>query len=173
MQWCIIFIIVEVRNSLYCWYYLSSPNNLISSGSTWSIIHLMSLSKMWHTSVTLHNVTYMSRFIDSSYSPHGSEYKACQYQYNTSFHHLVVCFVTGPKPLPKRALHIVQSRASSFKWEYPLLSLRSSNSFLHLPPCLPVTSIPPCIFPSLTRCRRQFRRKMWPIQFRLPFTYFT
>jgi len=71
-----------------------------------------------------------------------------------SFIHLVVCLTTGPKPLPKRALHIVRSRASSFKWEYPLLSLRSSNSFLRLLPCLPVTSIPPCIFPSVTRCRR-------------------
>jgi hypothetical protein len=29
--------------------------------------------------------------------------------------HLVVCLTTGPKPLPKRALHIVRSRASSFK----------------------------------------------------------
>ena len=77
--------------------------------------------------------------------------------------HLVVCLTTGPKPLPKRALHIVRSRAFSFKWEYPLLSLKSSNSFLRLLPCLPVTSIPPCIFPSVTRCRRQFLRKMWPI----------
>jgi len=82
-----------------------------------------------------------------------------------SFIHLLVCLTTGPKPLPKRALHIVRSRASSFKWEYHLLSLRSSNSFLRLLPCLPVTSIPPCIFPSVTRCRRLFRRKMWPIQF--------
>ena len=82
-----------------------------------------------------------------------------------NFIHLVVCLTTGPKSLPKRALHIVRSRASSFKWQYPFLSLRSSNSFLHLLPCLPVTSIPPCIFPSVTRCRRQFRRKMWPIQF--------
>ena len=81
-----------------------------------------------------------------------------------SFIHLAVCLTTGPNPLPKRALHIVRSRASSFKWEYPLLSLRSSNSFLHLLPCLPLTSIPPCIFPSVTRCRRQFLRKMWPIQ---------
>ena len=77
--------------------------------------------------------------------------------------HLVVCLTTGPKPLPKRAVHIVRSRASSFKWEYPLLSLRSSSSFLILPR-LPVTSIPPFIFPSITRCRRQFPRKMWPIQ---------
>ena len=29
--------------------------------------------------------------------------------------HLVVCLTAGPKPLPKRALHIVRSRASSFK----------------------------------------------------------
>ena len=31
------------------------------------------------------------------------------------FIHLVVCLTTGPKILPKRALHIVRSRASSFK----------------------------------------------------------
>ena len=53
----------------------------------------------------------------------------------------VVCLTTGPKPLPKRALHIVRSRASSFIWEYPLLSLRLSNSFLRLLLRLPVTSI--------------------------------
>jgi hypothetical protein len=41
----------------------------------------------------------------------------------TIFIHLVVCLTTGPKPLPKRALHILRSGASSFKWEYPLLSL--------------------------------------------------
>ena len=32
-----------------------------------------------------------------------------------NFIQLVVCLTTGPKPLPKRALHIVRSRASSFK----------------------------------------------------------
>ena len=48
-----------------------------------------------------------------------------------SFTHLVVCLTTGPKPLPKPALHIVRSRASSFKWEYPLLYLRSSSSFFY------------------------------------------
>ena len=85
--------------------------------------------------------------------------------FNVHSFHFVVCLTTGPKPLPKRALHIVRSRAFSFKWVYPLLSLRSSNSFLRLLPYLPVTSIPHCIFPSVTRCRRQFRRKMWPIQF--------
>jgi hypothetical protein len=82
------------------------------------------------------------------------------------FIQLVVCLTTGLKPLPKWALHIVWSRTSSFKWEYPLLSLRSSNSFLRLLLCLPLTSILPFIFPSIiTRCRRQFLRKMWSIQF--------
>jgi len=61
--------------------------------------------------------------------------------WGTVFIHSIVCLTTGPKPLPKRALHIVRSRASSFKWEYPLLSLRSSSSFLRLLPCLPVTSV--------------------------------
>jgi hypothetical protein len=51
-------------------------------------------------------------------------------------HHLVFCLTTGSKPPPKRFLHIVRSRASSFKWEYPLHSLRSSSSFLRLLPGL-------------------------------------
>ena len=81
-----------------------------------------------------------------------------------SFIHLAVYLTTGPKPLPKRSLHVVRSRASSFKWEYHLLSLRSSSGFLRLLPRLPVLSIPPFVFPWITCCRRQFLRKMWPIQ---------
>jgi hypothetical protein len=56
--------------------------------------------------------------------------------------YLVVCPTTGPKALPKRALHIGQSRAFSFKCEYPLLSLKSSSRFLRLLLCLSLTSIP-------------------------------
>ena len=79
-------------------------------------------------------------------------------------YNIVVCLTTGPKLLPNRAPHVVRSRASSFKWEYPLLSLRSSKSFLvfFLVFC---HFYPPYIFSSITRCRRQFLRKMWPIQF--------
>jgi len=80
------------------------------------------------------------------------------------FLHSVFCLTTGPKPPPKRSLHIVWSRASSFKWEYPLLSLRSSSSYLSLLPRLLVTSTSPFIFPSITCFRRQLLRKMWPIQ---------
>ena len=75
-----------------------------------------------------------------------------------SFIHSVFCLTTGPKPPPKRCLHIVWSRASSFKWEYPLLSLRSSSSFLRLLPRLLATSISTFIFPSITCFRRQFLR---------------
>ena len=76
---------------------------------------------------------------------------------------MLVCLTTGPKPLLKRAPHLLRSRASPSKWEYPLLSLRSSSSLLRLLPRLRVTSVPPFIFPSITRCRRKFLRKMWPI----------
>ena len=76
----------------------------------------------------------------------------------------VICQTTGPKPLPKRFLHILRSRASSFNWQYPLLSLRSSSSFLLLLPRLLVTSICSFIFPSIICFTRQFLRKMWPIQ---------
>jgi len=63
------------------------------------------------------------------------------------FFHSVICLTTGPKPPPKRCLHIVRSRASSFKWEYDLLCLRSSSSFLRLLPRLLATSTSPFIFP--------------------------
>jgi len=76
----------------------------------------------------------------------------------------VICQTTGPKPLAKRFLHIVRSRASSFNSHYPFLSLRSSSNFLRLLPCLLVTSICPFSFPSITCFRRQFLRKMWPIK---------
>ena len=81
-----------------------------------------------------------------------------------TFIHSVFCLTTGPEPPAKRFLHLVRSRASFFKWEYPLLSLRSSSSFLRLLPRLFVTSICPFIFPSITCYRRQFLRKMWPTQ---------
>ena len=47
---------------------------------------------------------------------------------------------------------------------YPLVSLRSSSSFLSLVPRLPATSILPSIFPSKACFRRQFLPKIRPIQ---------
>ena len=45
-----------------------------------------------------------------------------------------------------------------------VVCLRSSSSCLRLLPLLPVTSILPSIFPSITCFRRQFLLNMWPIQ---------
>ena len=80
----------------------------------------------------------------------------CRVKHTQIIVYSAVCLTTGPKCLPKRFLHIVRSKASSFKWEYPLLFLRSSSSFLRLLPRLPVTSICPFIFPLITCFRRQF-----------------
>ena len=78
--------------------------------------------------------------------------------------------MTGPTPPPKRFLHIVRFKASSFRWEYPLPSLRSSSNFLRLLSLLLATYISPFIFPSITCFRRLFLRNMGPIQlaFRFP-----
>ena len=56
----------------------------------------------------------------------------------------VICQTTGPKPLLKRFLHIVRSRASSFNCQYPLLSLRSSSFLRFLRRLL--TTILCCIY---------------------------
>ena len=78
--------------------------------------------------------------------------------------HCVVWLTTGPQSLPKCVLHKVRSSASYFNLQYPLFTLRSSSSSLRLLPCLSVTCTLPCIFPSITRFRMTFLRKMWPIQ---------
>ena len=61
-------------------------------------------------------------------------------------------------------LHRVRSSASYFNVQYLLVSLSSSSSCLRPLPRLPVTYILPLIFPWVTCFRRQFLRKMWPIQ---------
>jgi hypothetical protein len=58
----------------------------------------------------------------------------------------------------------VQSSASSFNFQYLLFYLRSSSNCLHLLPRLPIISLLLSNFPSITCFRRQFLRKMWPIQ---------
>jgi hypothetical protein len=81
-----------------------------------------------------------------------------------SFIHSFIHSAVSYKPLPKRLLHTVRSSASSFNFQCLLSSLRSSSSCLRLLPRLPVISILPSNFPSITCFRRQFLRKMWPIQ---------
>ena len=60
---------------------------------------------------------------------------------------------------------------SYVSFQYSLIFLTIFGSCLLLFPRLPVTSILPSTFPSIMCFRRQFLRKMWPIQ--LPFRLFT
>jgi hypothetical protein len=96
--------------------------------------------------------------VDLNVSLCWQQYPKCKLEIclKCGFIHLAVCLTTGPKPLPKPSLHIVRSRASSFKWEYPQLSLKSSSSFLLLPR-LPVTSIPPHPFNQITQINQLTR----------------
>jgi len=75
------------------------------------------------------------------------------------FIHSVFRLATSLLPLAKRVLNRTRSSASSFGLQRPLFPLRPPNSCLSLLPRLSLTSIP-----SITRFRRQFSRKMWPIQ---------
>jgi hypothetical protein len=140
----------------------------------WEIVHLKIINLRNSTSRRLlcHDArSFKCQFLikPTNYEFPQEGYLLCQsidvlVYYFTYHHHSVFCLTTGSKPPPKRFLHIVRSRASSFKWEYPLLFVRSSSSFLRLLPHLFFTSISPFIFLSITCFRRQFLRKMWPIQ---------
>jgi len=54
--------------------------------------------------------------------------------------------------------------AISFSFQFPVFFLRSPSSCLRLLPYLAINSILPSIFPSITWFRKQFLRKVWPIQ---------
>jgi hypothetical protein len=94
---------------------------------------------------------------------HAVTYRVAAYSLN----HHVVCLATGPQPLPQRVLQRVRSSASYFKFKHLLFSLRLTTNCL----CLLFRLLVPSIFPSITCFRRQFLRKMWPIQ--LAFLHFT
>ena len=71
------------------------------------------------------------------------------------------------------SFHILSSHrslASCSNFHDSLVSLRSSNSCLHLLRRFPMTSIILYTFPSVTCFRRQFQLKLWPI--RLSFLVF-
>jgi hypothetical protein len=74
------------------------------------------------------------------------------------------CLMTGSQPLQKQILHTVQSSASFFNFQYPLSSLMLFISCLCFLPRLPITSIIPSIFPSITCFTRQVLYKMWQRQ---------
>jgi hypothetical protein len=84
-----------------------------------------------------------------------------------SFIHSPVCLTTGPWRPPKSVLHTVKSSASSLKFQYPLVSVRSSSSCLRLLLLFSVTSTPH----SITCFRRQSLNNIMTDQVSLPSFY--
>ena len=64
-----------------------------------------------------------------------------------------------------------QSAIYYFLWQFTVSSLPPSSR-LRLFPRLPLTSVHPSIFPSITCFRRQFLNKMWPVQLTFLFYIF-
>ena len=96
-------------------------------------------------------------------------FKACSPQWLCSRRWRINSFRTfEPLSLPKPVLHRQRLSYSSFNFQNHLVSLRSFSSCLRLLPLLPVTSSLPSTFLSITCFRRQFLRKMWPVQLAFP-----
>ena len=77
--------------------------------------------------------------------------------------HSAACRTSNPQPFPRAILHPDRSTASSFIFQYPAFSLRSSSS------CLRSSSyshpLCPSLYLSIVMCfRRQFPIKLWPTQ---------
>jgi hypothetical protein len=71
------------------------------------------------------------------------------------------------RPIVSTEASSPESAPGTSSFQCPVFSLRPSCSCLRFLPRLPVTPIPPSIFPSEACFRRQFRRKVWPIQLSL------
>ena len=82
----------------------------------------------------------------------------------------LVCLMTGLRTVPKRDLQWLWSSASSFNFQHPLFSLRSSSSCL---PLLLRLSFTPSFFPSVMHFRRKFLSKMWSVQLAVLFMVWT
>ena len=77
-----------------------------------------------------------------------------------TYHYSAVFLTIVPQSLPKPTLQIVRPNAFSFNFLHTFVSLRSPSRCLRLLLHFPSTSIPTCIFPSITNLRRQFPRKI-------------
>jgi hypothetical protein len=90
-----------------------------------------------------HNLTTVLKSINIARPPVTLTHTPYSIQKRMTYNHhssIPVCLTTGPLPLPKRFLHTVRSSPSSFNFQYPLFSLRSSSSCLRLIPRIPLTS---------------------------------
>ena len=71
--------------------------------------------------------------------------------------------LASPKASSAHSAILVLSLSFSFSFWCPRFSLRSSSSCLRLLPRLPITSLLPSTFPSITCFSWQFLCQMWPI----------
>jgi hypothetical protein len=140
-------------------YYLASLESVLTAGLVFFQYCPVTCMCMYvciyiyiHTHTHIYIYTYIHTYIHTYTYTHNTHSFISNLSYDRS------------TALPKRFLHLMRSRASSFNWEYPLLSPTSSSNCLLLLPRLLVTSIRPFIFPSITSFRRQFLRKIWLIQ---------
>jgi hypothetical protein len=69
-----------------------------------------------------------------------------------------------PQTLQNPVLHTARSSASSFSFQYPLVSLKSYSSCLRILPCRLIASLLSSIFLSILRFIGQFLRTMRSIQ---------
>jgi hypothetical protein len=89
--------------------------------------------------------------------------KRCPWNHNTSFIHSF-SILSYDRYIASSKTRQSASKVSSFNFQYPLHSLRPSSCCLLLLPRLPVASILPYLFYSVTCFRRQLLRKMRPVQ---------
>lgn len=73
---------------------------------------------------------------------------------------ITMSLAISPYPIPKRVFQKVPTSAPSFKFQYLVISLRSSSSCIRRLPCPPI----PCVIPSVACFSKQFLRKTRPIQ---------
>ena len=151
-----------ICGTLFC--LMGTFNKVEQCNSTVSVFDFWMTQHCEYLCIHLFTITYFDYYDHYPVVSHLHKGMCTQRPLIYKHHSSVFWLMTGSKHPPKRFLHIVRLRASSFKGEYSLLSLRSSSSFLRLLPCLLVTCISPLIFLSITCFRRQFLRKMWPIQ---------
>ena len=146
-----------------------------------NLISFILLKEIWHCAIQTGRVNRKQRAVTTFFmlsvlmtkSPFFPRYSVFLSMWQwCRLIHSAVCLTTGPKPLPKRALYIVRSRTSSFKWEYPLLFLKSSSSFLRLLPRLSVTSIPHFYLSFNNLLQKAVSTQNVTNPVRLPFSYF-
>jgi hypothetical protein len=102
----------------------------------------------WRTFFTFNFTDLKALFICSLETPALKEQVDVFFWYWKVIH--LVCLMTGPYSFPQQVLYIEWYSASSFNFQYPLISLKLSSSCICLLPSLLVTSV----FLSMTCFRK-------------------